>query len=121
MQCMKCGREIPAGQVFCEECLADMEKYPVKPGTAIRIPPRREEPPVKKAAPRRPLSPEEQVKVLKRRLWIVSIILTLVLALVAGCLYLSLDYIRENFGKPLPGQNYSTAETTAPTGTTETN
>lgn len=122
MQCMKCGREIPAGQVFCEGCLADMEKYPVKPGTAIQLPARREEPPVKKQpSRRRTLSPEEQVKVLKRRLWIVCIILTLVLALLAGGLYLSLDYIRENFGKPLPGQNYSTAETTAPTGATETN
>ena len=112
MQCMKCGREIPAGQVFCEECLAEMEKYPVKPGTAIRLPSRREEPQVKKpASRRRQLTPEEQVKGLKRRLWAVSIVMTLLLALTTGCLYMAVSYIWENEGKPLPGQNYSIAET----------
>lgn len=117
MQCMKCGREIPAGQVFCEGCLADMEKYPVKPGTVVQIPSRKEPAPVKKPPTRRrpALPPEQQVKVLKRRIWIVGILLTLLLTLVSGCLYLSIDYILENEGKPLPGQNYSTAETTAPT------
>lgn len=112
MQCMKCGREVPAGQVFCDECLADMSRYPVKPGTAVHLPPRRQEPILKRTASRRKqLTPEEQVKVLKRRLWIVSVTLALVLSLVAGCLYFAVDYILENEGKPLPGQNYTTAET----------
>ena len=114
MQCMKCGREIAAGQVFCEGCLADMEKYPVKPGTPVHLPPRKAEPPVKKAPARRRPTLEEQVRSLKKRLWIVSVALTLVLALLAGALYLTVDYIVENQGKPLPGQNYS-SETTGST------
>ena len=116
MQCMKCGREIPADRAFCEECLADMEKYPAEPGVIVRIPSRREEPQVKKPAPRRKnqRTPEEQVKRLKRRLWIMGVTMTLLLAMVSGCLYMALSYIWENEGKPLPGQNYSTAETKEP-------
>ena len=26
MVCMKCGREAPEGQAFCQECLMEMEK-----------------------------------------------------------------------------------------------
>ena len=115
MQCMKCGREIAAGRVFCESCLADMEKYPVKPGTPIQLPSRKAAPPAKKQPSRRCPAPEEQVKKLKKRLRVVSVVMTLVLALLAGALYLAVDYIFENNGKPLPGQNYSTAETTEST------
>ena len=38
MPCMKCGRKIKDRQVFCEECLAIMDTYPVKPGTPIQLP-----------------------------------------------------------------------------------
>ena len=40
MNCMKCGREIGENRVFCDLCLADMEKYPIKPGIAIQLHPR---------------------------------------------------------------------------------
>ena len=56
MQCMKCGVEIPEGQVFCESCLEIMERYPVKPGTPVQILPRI---PKDKGSKRRELSPEE--------------------------------------------------------------
>ena len=38
MNCMKCGREIALGQVFCKDCLADMAQYPIKPGTPVQLP-----------------------------------------------------------------------------------
>lgn len=38
MSCMRCGKEIGEGQVFCAECLAEMERHPVKPGTPIQLP-----------------------------------------------------------------------------------
>lgn len=38
MNCIRCGREIEAEQVFCAECLEDMERHPVKPGTPIQLP-----------------------------------------------------------------------------------
>lgn len=42
MKCMKCGTTIPSEQVFCNTCLEDMERYPVKPGTPIQLPNRTE-------------------------------------------------------------------------------
>jgi hypothetical protein len=56
---MKCGREIDESQVFCTECLDEMERYPVKPGTVVQLPVRPKEIPVRKTTRRRPqLSPE---------------------------------------------------------------
>ena len=48
MHCMKCGQKIEDTKVFCEDCLADMAKYPVKPGTVINLPQRRYAPVDKK-------------------------------------------------------------------------
>ena len=39
-RCLKCRREIAEGQVFCDDCLAQMKKYPVKPGTPVNLPKR---------------------------------------------------------------------------------
>lgn len=120
MQCLKCGREIPVGDVFCQECLVVMEKYPVKPGTPIRLPERQESASQKKQAPRRPaMPPEEQAKRLRRRLRLVSALLAVVMALGCAAAWLGYRYIKENRGKYLPGQNYSSVTTTAPTGITE--
>ena len=62
MHCMKCGRKIKDRQVFCEECLAIMDTYPVKPGTPIQLPP----PPSKNSTPakankRRQRNSEQQI------------------------------------------------------------
>ena len=38
MNCMKCGREAPDGQVFCGDCLERMQAHPVKPGTPVLLP-----------------------------------------------------------------------------------
>ncbi len=120
MQCLRCGREIPAGDVFCQECLASMEKYPVKPDTPILLPKRQEPAAQKKQMPRRPVTPpEEQVKRLKRRLRIVSALLVLGIALGCVAAWLGYRYIQENRSKYLPGQNYSSSTSTAPNGTTE--
>lgn len=40
MNCLKCGKETCNGQVFCPDCQQIMQQYPVKPGTAIHLPPR---------------------------------------------------------------------------------
>lgn len=66
MNCMKCGQKIKDRQVFCEECLAIMDTYPVKPGTPIQLP----SPPPKNATQvksnkRRQRKPEEQIVYLR--------------------------------------------------------
>ena len=81
MFCMKCGREIESG-VFCLDCLCDMEKYPVKPGTAIQLPKRRDAVPARKMfTPRKTLTAEEQIRKLRKTLrtmvvlWIITFLL----------------------------------------------
>lgn len=36
MKCLKCGRE--TDQTFCDQCRAEMDRYPVRPGTIIQLP-----------------------------------------------------------------------------------
>ena len=108
MNCMKCGREIPSEDVFCSDCLADMEKYPVKPGVVVQIPTRPAAPAVKKTV-KRILSPEEQVKYLRkqvRRLW-GALILSLLLT--AAAVGLAVYGLQEGEIQFLPGQNYSSS------------
>ena len=68
MNCLKCGREIEEGQVFCNDCLVQMAKYPVKPGTAVQLPSRGSAAVSKKVHSRRrtKAAPEEQLKALKK-------------------------------------------------------
>lgn len=109
MNCMKCGREIGEERVFCDLCLEDMKKYPVKPGIAIQLPSRKEPNSVKKPAPKRrqPPTPEEQILKLKKwvRRWVVLWLVTALL--LAATIYPTVEFF---MGKSiqLPGQNYST-------------
>ena len=111
MNCLKCGREIPEDQVFCDACLEVMKKYPVKPGTPVVIHPResRGPDPVKKK-----FSTEEMLSRLQKRnrclsRWVtaLSIVLVISLGLLGYAIY-------REFTVPALGQNYST-ETSAPT------
>lgn len=113
-ECMRCGRELSSGQVFCQECQEEMEKYPVKPGVVVQLPRRQTYQP-KPAPRRRGLTPEEQVKKLKRQvkqLWI-SLAAALVAAAALGWVLVG-DILEKDEVKWLPGQNYS-AETTQQT------
>ncbi len=117
-KCLKCGRPRAEDQAFCDECLAEAENYPVKPGLVVLLPPK-EQP---KPAPRRrhaAPSPEEQVAKLKQQviaLWLV-LILALSAAVALGWLAVS-EYMEQDSGKLLPGQNYS-AETVPVNSETE--
>ena len=110
-KCVKCGRPAAADQAFCPDCLAEAEKYPVKPGVVVLLP--RHDQNAKPTSRRKhpAAAPEEQIQKLKQRvnaLW-----LALILALsTAGFLGWALveDYLEEERSNLLPGQNYS-AET----------
>ena len=118
MGCMKCGRELEEGQVFCTDCLEQMAAYPVKPGTAVFLPHHRSSSPVKKILPKRRQAPtmEEMVIRLKKRSRRLFLLWLITLALLAWFAY---PVIRDLVGseKLLPGQNYTPLITT----TTETN
>lgn len=90
MYCLKCGKETTESHVFCDRCLDTMEKYPVKPETAVHLPHREMSVPVKKAPQRkRKLTAEEQVSMLKkttRRLIAAVAVLCVILGLTTGLL-----------------------------------
>ena len=68
MQCIKCGKETKNEQVFCAQCLAVMEAYPVKPDVHIQLPKHTDRDPSRKSAKkRRTSSLEEQIAQLRRR------------------------------------------------------
>ena len=118
MNCLKCGREIPDGQLFCEGCLEGMAKYPVKPNTAVQLP-QRNAPSGKKAAAKRRQAPsaEERLQTAKRFLRRILILWLVTLVLLIASLFPAVKYLLgETFR--LPGQNYSTFST-APTEATE--
>ena len=79
MNCMKCGRELKDSAVFCPDCAAEMEKYPVKPGTPVNLPPRTFSPPAKKKNRRRALKPEEQAARLRHSVRWLSLALVVVI------------------------------------------
>ncbi len=112
MNCMKCGREIDDGQCFCPDCLLDMERYPVKPGTAVLLPKRQSADSQKKGHTRRKGMPsqEEQIKALKFRVRVLTAMVFLLLAMVAAMVLPAYRYF---FVDPvIPGQNYSAAPVT---------
>ena len=107
MQCMKCGREIGDEQVFCDNCLAIMEKYPIKPSTHIHLPKR--ELPAVKVSRKKVLSPEEQVVSLRstiRRLWVIVCVLLIALGCVTW-MYFSHDHNEPEVQEPPIGQNFT--------------
>ena len=118
MHCMKCGQDIPYGQVFCDRCLEVMDKYPVKPGVVVQIPNRPVTAVQKKSGIRRRnlLTPEEQVKRLRKRVRILSLVLTLFIAATCVLGYFTAKQYIDNIDKVLPGQNYSSIEEPSDSG-----
>lgn len=108
MNCLKCGRETDEKQVFCEQCLQEAEKYPVKPGTTIYIPSAPVRPEEKKVS-RTPriIPPEEQIhrlrRTLKALLWVLS---ALLIAFVLTTMML-IHLINQRDKAPI-GQNFGT-------------
>lgn len=111
MNCMKCGREIQSDAVFCESCMADMEKYPVKPDVVVKLPTRSKADPKKNSTRRRlALTEKEQIALLKRRIRRLYALVAALLVLLGVMGYFAVNTVLK--GKaPLPGQNYSTVTT----------
>lgn len=109
MNCMKCGREIGEDQVFCNICLEDMEKHPVKPGIAVQLPNRKDSPAVRKSVTKRRQmpNPEERIKKLKKRIRGLTVLWLITLLLLAATAYPTVQFVRDHFSLR-PGQNYTT-------------
>lgn len=109
MYCMKCGKEIPEKQAFCENCLADMAQFPVKPETHVVLPNRETPVAAKKAiARKRLLSTEERLQQSRKVIqW-----LSISLAAAVLALFLSVSLLIETISTETQtgviGQNYNT-------------
>ena len=113
MNCLKCGRETAGEQTFCLDCQAVMEQYPVRPGTLVQLPKRKDAAPAKKTAKRRALPLEDQVKLLKKRLWHHRIILLVCILLMALMVYPTYAYLTHHHYAI--GQNYTSVSSTTAT------
>ena len=110
MNCMKCGRETRDENVFCQDCLLDMEKYPVRPGTVVLLPRRRESSVVKKIQKRHVPTADEQIAFLRRWVLILSVVLCICIAAIALMINPTMHYILDEHVEI--GQNYSTVTPT---------
>jgi len=110
MYCLKCGRQINTEQAFCQDCLLEMEKYPVEPGTVVQLPQRPSGTPYKKPPRRRSQPLEEQVAALTRRARILAALLVAVTIIAALLAVPAWRYFLRN--RHRPGQNYTAIITT---------
>ena len=108
MNCMRCGREIPEEQVFCPECLAEMEKCPVKPDATVRIP-RRPDPVLRKNTRKKGTPEEEQIRNLKKQVHILAWLLILAAIVIVVLSIPAIRTLLEDSISLLPGRNYSSA------------
>ncbi len=104
MQCLKCGRDVAEGQVFCAACSDVMAHYPIKPGTPVTIPTRPKR--IVRAAPQP--KTEDQVAQLRLRLRRAkALVCALLLALVLSLGLLGYTIVNHDEGFSI-GQNYNT-------------
>jgi hypothetical protein len=104
MECLRCGREIEDGQVFCSGCMGVISKSPVKPNTVVTIPERTER--VRTAPTRKATAVEEDTDHLHRtimqlRLWVCMLMAALMLCVA----FLTWQELSRDTG-PAIGQNY---------------
>ena len=111
-QCLKCGKKTGGNSVFCDDCLAVMDRYPVKPGTVVHIPTR----PAAPAAKARSGNPTaalneliSQQKTLIR--WLVSITALLSVLLLGTAAMLIRTLQSDQSALPAIGRNYTTSTT----------
>lgn len=116
MKCLKCGRETQG--TFCDTCLEDMQRHPVKPGSIVLLP--KERTATKKSPSRHPAtSPEtiiENQRKLIHRLGRCIAVLAVMLVLIGFVLFRAIE---EN-SKPQVGKNYSTVTKPAEETTDDT-
>ena len=121
MYCLRCGREKSEKQVFCDACLQDMQRHPVKPDATVYIPTRKTEDPSRKNPRRKKKkpTPEEMILLLNKRIKRLRIAILVLLLLLSACCA-GIYYAWHHDPDFVIGQNYQTVEsgsnTTANTG-----
>ena len=112
MNCLKCGRETQNEAVFCQDCLLEMDKNPVRPGTVVQIQRRKETPVVRKPPKRHIPALEEQIKNLRKQVRILLILLIICIAAIVLMFRPTMHYVLDEHVEI--GQNYSTVSHAQP-------
>ena len=116
MNCIKCGISVQEPQVFCDRCLEDMEKYPVKPNIVVKLPVRPSAAPVKKKARRQKgTMQEEQLRHMRFKLRLAHTALIVVLVCFLVVTGMMLKLLSDSDQQYATGQNYGTMANTDPT------
>lgn len=101
MACIKCGKDTTAGAEFCKECLADMERHPVKQGTPVILP-KRDDLPVLRHSKKKTVKPEQQVQQLKKISKVLVVIALTMAVIAAAAIVLLFQMVDEPFASLLP-------------------
>lgn len=114
MNCLRCGRDTAEQQVFCDTCLADMARHPVKPDVAIYLPNRKPKEAPKKTPHkrRREHTAEEMVVILRKRVrFLTALVLILIMMLSAAAAGVWFAH-KQGAGIKIPniGQNFQTSD-----------
>ena len=96
MYCLRCGVETKNDQVFCENCLTNMERHPVKPGTPVKLPKRNDAPTAKQQGRRKKPTQEEQILRLKAQQRTLLALLGAALVLMSVFAFLYFNEVKNN-------------------------
>ena len=113
-QCLKCGKKTEAQSVFCGECLAVMEHYPIKPGTVVHLPCRQD---ASETSSKTDFEEAGHVEQLNHQREIIRW-LTAVVAMLSALLVITSVLLIRTLDKepalPVIGKNYTTSTSQAP-------
>ena len=112
MNCIKCGRDTLGENVFCQDCLIEMEKYPVQPGTVVLLPRRKESTSPKKSTKRHTPAPEELIDTLRRQKMALLLLLAACIIAITLMFEPTMHYVRDEHYEI--GQNYSSVTSSTP-------
>ena len=115
MNCMKCGSKIEEGQAFCSSCLAEMDRYPVNPGTVVLLPTPQKQPKKPVVKKKAPPTPEDQLVRMKRKVWALRTLVVFSIIVIGLLSYITSRVITELDIQRLLGRNYSTIQAEEPT------
>ena len=108
---MKCGTDTQSDRVFCDTCLAAMQRSPVKPGTPIQLPTHTTSVPKKATAKRKQPTAEEKLLRTRRALRITTVGLICALLALGLSISLLVHALQQEPETPVPlGRNYTTSE-----------
>ena len=105
MNCVKCGKEVTKDGVFCADCLLEMEKYPVDPGTVVLLPRRRDSSIQKKQVKRHTPAPDELIASLRKKILILTLLLLVCITAIILMFEPTMHYMMDEHFEI--GQNYS--------------